>query len=71
MRSQNFDKIMATYKKKGAKANKDKFSKLEEQSTTAEVFKTLDETASKSEQWVEKNSKILFTGLIVVAAVIL
>lgn len=71
MRSQNFDKVMATYKKKGGKANKDKFSKLEEQSTTAEVFKTLDETASKSEQWVEKNSKILFTGLVVVAAVIL
>jgi len=33
-------------------------------STTAEVFNTLDETASKSEQWIEKNSKPLFYGLV-------
>lgn len=71
MRSQNFDINMATYKKRGAKKNKNNISKIEEQSTTAEVFNTLDETASKSEQWVEKNSKPLFIGLIVVAAVIL
>jgi tetratricopeptide (TPR) repeat protein len=61
---------MATYKKKGG-LKKDKTSKIEEQSTTAEVFSTLDATASKSEQWVEKNSKLLFTGLIVVAFLIL
>ena len=47
---------MATYKKKGG-VKKSGSSKIEDQSTTAEVFKTLDETASKSEQWVEKNSK--------------
>ena len=61
---------MATYKKKGG-LKKDKISKLEEHSTTAEVFNTLDETASKSEQWVEKNSKPLFAGLIVILALVL
>jgi len=64
---------MATYKKRGHKPN----NKKEEQqvqeldSTTAEVFNTLDETASKSEQWIEKNSKSLFTGLIVVVLIFL
>ncbi len=67
----NFDIEMATYKKKGAKAKKQGTSKIEEQSTTAEVFNTLDETASKSEKWVEKNSKPLFIGLIAIALVII
>ncbi len=61
---------MATYKKKGG-TKKTNVSKLEEQSTTAEVFNTLDETASKSEQWVEKNSKPLFTGLLIILALVL
>ena len=39
---------MATYKKTGSKVKKGK-NKIEEKSTTAEVFNTLDETASKSE----------------------
>ena len=65
---------MATYKKQGQK--KVKSAPVEEvisdeNSTTAEVFNTLDETASKSEQWVEKNSKPLFLGLIAIAVVIL
>ncbi len=59
---------MATYKKKGFKS-KEKIA--QEQSTTAEVFNTLDESASRSEQWIEKNSKPLFSGLIIVAALIL
>ncbi len=62
---------MATYKKRGNKVKKGNQGSIEDQSTTAEVFNTLDETASKSEQWVEKNQKIIFTGLIVVAGVIL
>jgi len=62
---------MATYKKKGNKVKKGSQVSIEDQSATAEVFNTLDETASKSEQWVEKNQKIIFTGLIAVAAVIL
>lgn len=61
---------MATYKKKGG-VKKSGISKIEDQSTTAEVFNTLDETASKSEQWLEKNSKPLFAGLMIVAALIL
>jgi len=61
---------MATYKKRGSKPSKEIISQ-EEHSTTAEVFNTLDETASKSEQWVERNSKTLFAGLLLVGAVIL
>lgn len=61
---------MATYKKRGNKVKTEKVN-IEDNSTTAEVFNTLDETASKSEQWVEKNQRPIFIGLIVVAAVIL
>ncbi|RLD62648.1 MAG: hypothetical protein DRI95_12835 [Bacteroidetes bacterium] len=62
---------MATYKKKGNKVKKGAQGNIEDQSTTAEVFNTLDETASKSEQWIEKNQRIIFTGLIAVAVIIL
>ncbi|WP_139958127.1 tetratricopeptide repeat protein [Flavicella sediminum] len=63
---------MATYKKKGQKKVKNEpVQEVEEESTTAEVFNTLDETASKSEEWVEKNQKPLFSGLIAIAVVIL
>ncbi len=61
---------MATYKKRGKGSKKQQQHEIDAQSTTAEVFNTLDETASKSEQWVEKNSKALFLGLILVAAII-
>ncbi len=63
---------MATYKKRGYKPKSTQEQQVEEmQSTTAEVFNTLDETASKSEQWIEKNSKALFMGLIAVVLVVL
>ena len=62
---------MATYKKRGNKTQKGKKASIEDQSTTAEVFNTLDESASKTEQWVEKNQKIIFGGVIAVAVVIL
>lgn len=57
---------MATYKKRGYKPKnkKEEIQTQEMDSTTAEVFNTLDETASKSEQWIEKNSKPLFYGLV-------
>ena len=56
---------MATYKKRGYKPkNKKEELAQDMDSTTAEVFNTLDETASKSEQWIEKNSKPLFYGLV-------
>ena len=52
---------MATYTKKG---NKPKTKVEKEQdiaagSTTAEVFNTLDETASKTEAFVERNQNTL------------
>lgn len=63
---------MATYKKRGAKPrDKREQQALESQSTTAEVFKTLDSTANKSEQWIEKNKNILFYGLVIAVVAIL
>jgi len=69
--AQQINTRMATYKKRGNKGTKEEQVTIENQSTTAEVFNTLDETASKSEQWVEKNQKLIFGGLIVIALIIL
>lgn len=61
---------MATYKKRGYKPkNKaDRQAQLEEGSTTAEVFSTLDEGASKTEAWMEKNQKaiLIFVGIVAI-----
>lgn len=65
-----FISIMATYKKRGYKP-KTKAEERElaaQKSATAEVFSTLDETASKSEQWVARNQKYIL-GIIGVIAV--
>ena len=62
---------MATYKKTGSKIKKNQQQSVEQQSTTAEVFNTLDETASKSEQWVIKNQKAIFVVLAIIVAAIL
>lgn len=68
---------MATYKKRGYKPKKEKVVKEaeehfdESQSTVAETFNALDETANKSEQWIEKNNKPLFYGLVAIAVIIL
>lgn len=61
---------MATYKKRGFKPkNKEEQQQFDEQeSTTAEVFSTLDESASRSEAWVAKNQNIIL-GIIGVIAV--
>jgi len=61
---------MATYKKTGSKSKKGNNS-AESKSTTAEVFNTLDETATRSEKWVKKNEKMLFILLALVVVVIL
>ncbi|WP_291120201.1 tetratricopeptide repeat protein [Flavobacterium sp. UBA6135] len=66
---------MATYNKRGFKAPKPKdIEDIEENvdvdvknSTTAEVFSTLDENASKAEEWVAKNQKIIFGVVGVIA----
>jgi len=59
---------MATYKKRGYKQkpiNEDVDKELEVaaeemESTTAEVFNTLDDTANKTEEWVAANQKYIF-----------
>ncbi|ETN97059.1 tetratricopeptide repeat protein [Zhouia amylolytica] len=63
---------MATYKRRGYKPkNKEEEAQLEEmESTTAEVFNTLDEGASKTEEWVARNQKYIFgsiVGLVIIA----
>lgn len=64
---------MATYKKRGykPKTQKEKNDAIEEQSTTAEVFNTLDESATKTEEWVAKNQNYIFGVVAVIAVVIL
>ncbi|QHI39033.1 hypothetical protein IMCC3317_44330 [Kordia antarctica] len=67
---------MATYKKRGykvkTKEDKEKDVSAEQlDSTTAEVFNTLDETASKTEEWVAKNQKYIFIGIGAIAFVLL
>ncbi|KIA85172.1 tetratricopeptide repeat protein [Flavobacterium sp. AED] len=62
---------MATYSKRGYKAPKEKEVKDgveevvidEKDSTTAGVFSTLDETASRTEDWVARNQKVII-GLV-------
>lgn len=61
---------MATYKKRGHKPkNKAEGEQFDvQESTTAEVFSTLDESASKTEAWVAKNQNYIL-GIIGVIAV--
>lgn len=64
---------MATYKKRGYKP-KNKVEETQtdiENSTTAEVFSTLDESASRSEEWVSKNQNYILGGIIAVAVAVL
>ena len=63
---------MATYKKKyKAKTKAEKAQNIEDGSTTAEVFNTLDVKASKTEAFVEKNQKYIFVIIGAVALVVL
>lgn len=64
---------MATYKKRGykPKTKEEKADLLEQKSTTAGVFNTLDEGASKTEEWVAKNQKYIFIVVGLAAAIIL
>ena len=53
---------MATYKKRGfkGKVKPNRLEEIENKSTTANVFKSLDDGSSKTQAWVEKNqNKIL------------
>ncbi|MFK8059516.1 MAG: tol-pal system YbgF family protein [Polaribacter sp.] len=67
-----FKEIMATYKKKYKAEGKKQENQVDESEfETAGVLNTLDETASKSEKWIEKNSKGLFFALVAVVVVFL
>jgi len=61
---------MATYKKRGFKPKNKAEEKLldTQESTTAEVFSTLDQGASRTEAWVSKNQNYIL-GIIGVVAV--
>lgn len=56
---------MATYKKRGAKKSVTKTEVSENQidSTTAEVFETLDTTASKAEEFVAKYQNLILVSI--------
>ena len=60
---------MATYKKRGAKKSISPIKENEavQESTTAEVFETLDTTANKTEEWVVKYQNFIL-GIIGVVA---
>lgn len=71
---------MATFNKRGYKAPKEKEEKVdnnyiedinvdEKDSTTAGVFNTLDNTASKTEEWVARNQKYIFGVVLAIALV--
>ena len=63
---------MATYKKKYKPESKKEENQIDESEfETAGVLNTLDETASKSEQWIEQNSKPLFFTLVTIVIVFL
>src|SRR5690554_92847 len=64
---------MATYKKRGYKpaSKEEKEHNIVDHSTTAEVFNTLDESASKTEDWVIANQKYIFVIIGIVAAIVL
>ena len=72
---------MATYNKRGYRTPKEKADNDntyiedvqidEKDSTTAEVFNTLDEGAGKAEAWVEKNQKIILSIVGVIALITL
>lgn len=64
---------MATYKKRGykPKSKKEKEEIAEENSATAEVFNTLDEGASKTEEWFVKNQNYIIGVIAVIAVIVL
>ena len=64
---------MATYKKRGhkPKSKAERRDAAVEKSTTAEVFSTLDESASRSEQWVAKNQNYILSVIGVIAVAVL
>lgn len=65
---------MATYKKRGQKLRTKEVEQeiIEDgESTTQEVFSTLDEGANRTEEWLEKNQKPIFAVIALIALGIL
>ena len=67
---------MATYNKRGYKPKTKKEKDVQEEidikdSTTAEVFESLDQGASRTEEWVEKNQKPILYTIVGILAVVL
>jgi tetratricopeptide (TPR) repeat protein len=64
---------MATYKKRGykPKTKEEKADALEQHSTTAEVFNTLDDKASKTEEWAIKNQNYIMIAVGAIAVLVL
>ena len=62
---------MATYKKRGFKPKTKEERMAENHSTTAEVFSTLDQSASKSEEWVSRNQNFIIGVIGVIAVAVL
>lgn len=75
--ARSINQTMATYNKRGYKPKTKKEKEeveeiLDSESTTAEVFSTLDEGANKTEEWVTKNQNVILyvIGGIAVAALL-
>ena len=64
---------MATYKKRGAKksVSKPEVQEQEMESTTAEVFESLDVGASKTEEFVARNQNIILSLIGTISVVVL
>lgn len=60
---------MASYKKRGykPKTKKEKEEQVEMESTTAEVFETLDQGASRTEAWISKNQTYVIGAVAAIA----
>ena len=64
---------MATYKKRGFKnkASSSKAEALENKSTTANVFNTLDEGSSQTQQWVERNQNKILSLVAIISIIVI
>ena len=58
---------MATYKKRGGKPKTSQQQAPEQESVTAEVFSTLDTSASRAEDWVSRNQNYILSFIGIVA----
>ena len=64
---------MATYKKRGYKKSiaPEVEKRIEDESTTAEVFEKLDSTASRTEEWISNYQNFIIIGVGIIAISVL